>query len=464
MIIILLCTIFAIFFLYKRKLNVLVYGMYLVNPAVIALTVPVITTFKRYLAILLFILYLKDWYINYRKNIKSNYHFPLKVASWIMFISSVFVMSFDNRFFPVYKFLYPLMDALDVYFPLFLTYFFTIKYHQYFGEVKNPTIICSYIVFGYAIIQVIGGVDFINNYIYSVQTPDEYYYDVVEETCRGYRVKSLYRYVFDLGYNGALFSLTALIFIIARGKTTYALIFCMICGVGCMVLSGSRTVMLSGFIAILLLFMLTKASKIKVKVVFGVLVFCVLAYLFVPSFTFMVDNSIGSVLLNDSSSQRRIDGSSVEMREGQLYGAKAMWLQHPILGNGFKYIFLDLGWGSNKYVGDMFGYESLLFNVIIERGLVGLIAYVIFFYSIFRYFIKNRKYNSALSGMGICVMTLFTFFSLGTGALDSWFNTMAILGILMGTIETMKRKGIEESSRIRKKGLMVPNNQYPVSE
>ena len=437
MLISLLCIIYGVYFLYKRKLNILTYGMYLVNPAVVALTIPVVIAFKRYLAILLLLLYLKDLYINQKKKKKIYYHFPLKVASWIMFISSILVISFDNRFEPIHRVLYPLMDALDVYFPLFLTYFFTLKYHQYIGEIKNPNIICSYIVFAYAMIQVIGGVDFINDFIFSMQAPDDSYDEVVQETFRGFRVKSFYRYTFDLGYNGSLFVLTALTFIILKGKASIFQIICMVCGLGCVVLSGSRTVLLSALFSILVLFMMTKISKVKIKVVLGTLAFGLLIYLFVPPVTNLVDVSIGSILLNDDKSQ--IEGSSVDMRIGQLIGTIAMWAKHPILGNGFKYIFLELGWKSNEFVGDMFGYESLLFNVLIERGLVGLIAYTIFIYSIFRYFFKNRKYNRALSSMGISIITVFTLFAIGTGALDSWFNTMAILGVLMGSIESLKR-------------------------
>ncbi len=89
----------------------------------------------------------------------------------------------------------------------------------------------------------------------------------------------------------------------------------------------------------------------------------------------------------------------------------------------------------------MWGFESYVFELLIEQGIVGILGSLVFFTSIVYWLFKQRKYSveiRQISALGITIVVSFLAFSIATGALTSWYISMFLLGICMKKIVLMK--------------------------
>lgn len=427
-----LCLLWGVLLYYKRNISSLLFGLFLLPTSAIVTPVPVEIYTKRFTAIVLFALYIAT----IQKSIKyRRLKFPLKKSLIVMFVASLLLIVPDNRFTLTFRILYPFLDAIDTYYPLFLGFFFGYVYVKKYDRFLKPLIICCIIVEVYAVFNLVSGSNPVNEFI-SLANGSKFL-DYARFNLGGgagrERVSSLYRYSFDLGFNSCLMFLFFLSFYLIKRFNifTVSALFLSILGV---FLCGSRTVVLafaSG--VVVFLWCLGKFTKKTNLYLTGALLL-VVGYCVVPPIQNMVDTTIDTIILHKSE----VSGSSTEMRGEQLDGALLFFSKNPIFGNGFKYIFLDLGWGSGNRIQGMAGYESIAYALLIERGLIGIIAFVIFFSSILIYFKKNLHYNKLYSSLGLGIIITFLVFALGTGALDAWLNTMVLSGMLIGFIEREK--------------------------
>jgi hypothetical protein len=125
-------------------------------------------------------------------------------------------------------------------------------------------------------------------------------------------------------------------------------------------------------------------------------------------------------------SDKNIKGSSIELRLDQLGGAIELWINGGVVfGNGF-------GWCDNYYGtrGDhpiLLGFESLLYKIIIDSGIVGIIIWSWLFYSFYRMADRiNSTSNSKKIFMGFLIS--FIVFVLATGIFG--MNLFLILLVL----------------------------------
>ncbi len=435
-----LCIIWMYVLVKKQKLSTLLYAMFLVSPAIVVFRIPIEMPFKRWIVFSLIIFFILQQTKNRNYNIpKLDYKFPMFQAVLFMFLASIILIFPDERFGLLYRILYPILDAMDIYLPLFLGYYFIVKGKHLIGNMYRPILICCLIAVSYGIFNFVTNsnpiVSFISNLYHAGESVFEKLSSMGDIGRKG--VFSLYRYTFDFGFNSGLFLLVLGYFLFTFRKITklhYIAIALSFIG---LFLSASRTVIVSGIGAFLILFILSKdQDNRKIKIVFSGIVLILSAYLLVPPVSNMVDITIETIFLQTNE----VQGSSISMREGQLLGSISLWSQAPILGNGFKYIFLDLGWKDGTMIDDMAGYESLAYSLLIERGIVGIAAYLFFFISLFAYYWKQRVVNKGLSALGISVLFLFLTFALGTGALDAWHNTMLCSGFIIAFIELEKKK------------------------
>ena len=82
----------------------------------------------------------------------------------------------------------------------------------------------------------------------------------------------------------------------------------------------------------------------------------------------------------------------------------------------------------------MHGFESIIYQLMIEQGIIGLITKLLLFISLIVFFLKKIKTDKNLSGLGLAIVTLFLTFSIGTGPLDAWPMSMLLLGAIIKTI------------------------------
>ncbi|WP_312716620.1 O-antigen ligase family protein [Sphingobacterium multivorum] len=247
-----------------------------------------------------------------------------------------------------------------------------------------------------------------------------------------YRALSVFQYSFTYGLVSSLFSL---FFIYVFGfwpkYKQYGIIGFIAGGIG-VVLSFSRTVFLSYCIG-LLFFVLLAYDIGKILKYFVVCIITLsITYLISPTFEQNVNNAVGIFSGGESVGG---NSSSVEMREIQFLGAFRYFLQNPVFGNGFGYIDQELGWADktrNEYDLEMQGFESLVYQLMIEQGIVGLILCCFLGVLILLFAFKRLKYSEIRGESSLLISLFLTFFvfAVGTGPLGNWEITLLFIGLL----------------------------------
>ncbi|MDN3583738.1 O-antigen ligase family protein [Mucilaginibacter flavus] len=169
----------------------------------------------------------------------------------------------------------------------------------------------------------------------------------------------------------------------------------------------------------------------------------------IPKVSKTMDQLADVVLTGGSSTE----GSSVDMRQTQLLLSFKYFNDSPIFGNGFDYIIENLGFSSDNSKrssdAEAFGFESYFFVLLIEQGLIGIIANLILFVSLLVYYIRNflkteREYRRFVL---ICLLILIGYltFILTTGVLSS----MPFFFTLTGLFISIQVKMLSRAKNIR---------------
>lgn len=252
--------------------------------------------------------------------------------------------------------------------------------------------------------------------------------DVYTESSR-FRVQSMFNYAFDYGYMCVAILLLHLHgwyrnleskteFIIAIACCSFGILTC-----------GCRTIWMSAALSIACYYLWTFQLRRNVIYGFFAMILMIVSYNTIPAVEEKV-NSVTDVFVEDSETE----GSSIQMRMSQ-------YMYVAIKIEGQEWLGLGKGYWKYKYVEDpesirdLLGVESVILQTLLERGIVGLALWVAFYTIIFLYFWRNRKRMRKLTGLGASILTLFLFFSLGTGELGSVYPTMLLLGFVIKSIE-----------------------------
>ena len=129
----------------------------------------------------------------------------------------------------------------------------------------------------------------------------------------------------------------------------------------CSMLSGTRSVIAATAIAMLIIvrkeFFNTKFFLLKLILIMGVIA---------------VAGSFFLEIVNSFVDSNKVQGSSADMRMEQLFVTLIYWARSPIWGNGNGFV-----WTFVKEVdADIAGAESVWFQVLLDQGLVGVVAYL----------------------------------------------------------------------------------------
>lgn len=424
----------SIYLIKNKRIASFIYAIFLISPTVYVFVAQMPS--KRWFVFTLLLCYLLYELLRERRGGKPRpqyLKFPLKIPLFIMFIGSVLLLILDTRFSPLTRILYMFQDALDIYLVLFLIFSFLNYSNNSLESICKPIMCCCLIAGLYGLFNYVTHINPINNFLINTYAVIDTV-EVAKDESRS-RVSSLYRYTFDYGYNSIIFLVTLLYFYFRQQKNKIALLFCILIAFVGLILSGSRTVLISGVVATVIFVVFSQSSRKKYQTIIGCTLIGVAAFLTIPAVNNMVTMTIGSIFTQTAE----VSGSSVDMREAQLQGSLLLWAQNPIWGNGYKYIFLDLDWKGGTYVDDMAGYESIVYSLLIERGVIGIVVYLIFFISLYVYYFRNMKVDRQLCVLGMSLLTAFLLFAVGTGVLDAWLNTMVMQGILIYYIEKRKR-------------------------
>lgn len=194
--------------------------------------------------------------------------------------------------------------------------------------------------------------------------------------------------------------------------------------------AGSRT----SYVIILfgLFFVMFSSYKSLSKLVLVVPITIILA-LQVPQINDMADSVLD---VFSSGTTRKTEGSSLEMREQQFLISLKYLSDHPYFGNGIYSIIKKIGYttelSKRTSDADAFGFESFIFVLLIEQGIIGLLIHILLFYHIIRYHVKNMARSVGVVKNFIRFNLIFIvgylIYILGTGTI----NTLPIFFAFMG--------------------------------
>ena len=253
-----------------------------------------------------------------------------------------------------------------------------------------------------------------------------------------FRVQGMFLLAFDYGYVCA----TLFIFYwfgilrkyIPRPLGIYALICCSFGVLTC----NCRTVIFCLLIAFFVFYYSVYGKRI-VKYMIILFVGFVFLYASIPAVSKAVDEKVISIFVENDN----VGGSSFAMRAVQ-YAAVLTHVQgHELFGRGKDYFNIDLGWQDGRQFledPDLEGIEGVLLNLILERGLVGVLFWLLFYVSLFFYFKKNKIYDDKVASLGMAYISYYFIYANMTGEMGCVFPTMLLLGISVKEMFFAKQK------------------------
>ena len=144
------------------------------------------------------------------------------------------------------------------------------------------------------------------------------------------------------------------------------------------------------------------------------------------------------------------NGSSLNLRYQQLLFSANQFLQSPITGNGVFYmsenIFETDEYGDRIVDNSIGSLESFLFKILIEFGLIGLIAQIFLIVTICLYFYLNRKKLPGTTGLYIS-MSFYLFLFLAGDAAGDMRVAFSFIGFCLGQIYLEKEGSLSKESK-----------------
>ena len=257
--------------------------------------------------------------------------------------------------------------------------------------------------------------------------------DLYTESSR-FRVQSMFQYAFDYGYICAAILLLHLHGWYRHLESKRDFMIALVCCSFGILICGCRIVWVSAVLSIACYSMWV--FQLSRNVIYGIvaMMLMILSYYTVPAVEERV-NQVTDVFVEDSETE----GSSIQLRTIQ-YASVLIHIE------GHEWLGLGKGYWEHTYtedrasVSDLYGVESVILQTLLERGIIGLFLWAAFYTAIFLYFWRNRKRRKKLTGLGVSILSLYLFFSIGTGELGSVYPTMLLLGMTMKMIESKKRR------------------------
>jgi len=446
----------ALFFLYKiiqrrktyKSLFWVFAGMLLLNGAIVVFTSPILMLIHRWL-IFSFVIAV----VIQKRTFRSEWSaFPFKRLLIFLIICSFVIAIVDDRLTSFYKLYIPFNDVVE-------THLLLLAGYAAVREVDDMQKLLKRLFIVFVFVGIYG----IFNWI--TQT-NPYYEWVIKHFFVGgeedmemklrtldvdpsdgrFRATSTFYATFVYGFVASLF---ALLYFAYKSRKKYLKYIGIAAGFVGTFLCFSRTVLGAAFFACVAFLFLSKNFTKQVKIGLAALIAGICLYSFVPPVQEMVDNTLDVFLTGGESAL----GSTVEMRQVQFLGASKYFSQSPVFGNGYGYINKELGWGNRdnaRLDESMAGFESIIYQLMIEQGVIGLLCFLLLYGALIVFFLRKRKVNKEFTALGLAVVMLYLAFSIGTGPLGVTSVTMLVLGAIIKTIvlSTPKIAEIEDPAAI----------------
>lgn len=245
-----------------------------------------------------------------------------------------------------------------------------------------------------------------------------------------FRVQAMYANPFDYGY--ACLMLFLYYWYLLKEKLIKKNIFYIaaVCSIFGIFACGCRTLLACLIISILIFAIFGYNLKSKFKLALsGVFVLFAVALIMPENFNKQVD-----FLTSAFTDDKTVDGSSLSMRQTQL-AAVMFYIQNDMaFGRGYDFFIEDLGWGGGRKTAvdsDLQGLEGIYLNFLLERGIVGLVLYTLFWIAIIWicYRIAKRTKDKTTLAFNYSVIACYLAFANMTGELASAPITLLFVGL-----------------------------------
>ena len=287
------------------------------------------------------------------------------------------------------------------------------------------------------LMTVVGVANYFMGYSFYVEELLDESYSFI--TTSRFRVQATFNNPFDYGYICVLLALLFFYGFSQRQVTRTRFIIAQVCCLFGVIACNCRTVVFC-YLVCLLVYFIAQRKEVKVKLtVLGASVALGLLLVLVVPRARRVLLSVFSIFDTNAVT----DGSSLGMRLTQL-GTVIYYIRDKVLfGNGVHFFEEDLGWdngASGKEVDtDLFGLEGIGLNLLLERGVIGLLLFLAMMILLLVFICKYRKLGRKLYALGLSVFLLYILFSFMTGELNSARPAFYILGYVISNLTLRKR-------------------------
>lgn len=243
------------------------------------------------------------------------------------------------------------------------------------------------------------------------------------------RIRSMFMFPFDYGYIcllSLLFSWYCMNERIGSKLQCWVVIACALFGI---IFCACRSVYVCAIIAIACYVLFAFRHSRRFVTILSILLINFIAIQFVPQLK-EVAHLAGSVF--DANSD--VEGSTWEKRE-ESATAVFYYVQNNIyLGRGRGFYGQDLGALSGSIASDVHGIENVLLFTLLERGIFGLVAYLLF-YIVLLVNVNKMRYRERVSeSCCLSILIAYIVFSNLTGELGSVAPTLFLVGAFFKVI------------------------------
>lgn len=258
-----------------------------------------------------------------------------------------------------------------------------------------------------------------------------------------FRVQAMFQNPFNYGYICILMSLFFLyghLNKIILKKQYYVAQLCCLFGI---VQCGCRTIILCYIVGLLLFVYNAFSLKKWLGKALVVIIVLVLSLPFIPNIDKYTSFFAKAFDTSTIAYGDEVGGSSIGMRVVQFTAVLYHIKDHVLFGRGKDFFTIDLGFGEEGTKTlidkDLLGLESVLMNLLLERGIVGVLFWCIFYGTLLFWTIKLRKYDKYTYSLCFSLLIVYLAFSNMTGELNSVFPTLLLIG---GCLRILKEKSI----------------------
>jgi len=375
---------------------------------------------------------------------KEFFKFPFKTVFLLFCVSILLVGVFDSRHTISSTIVNPTKYIFQTFTLLFVAYCLSFK-KRIQVNAKMLIVVLLSIEFGFGIFEVVTSYNPIKELTASL-SPDEEYQLLTDNWGR-YRVSSLQDSPFNYGFYSSIFGLMLLYYAkISKRNSASIMALAFVAGFGGSILSGSRSAILSCALS----YMLYVLASYKIgKVIKSLLLIIPITLILINLSNGMFDELFQSLYDGITTGGKKSVGSTSEMRMIQMAAVLKYFSEAPIFGNGIFFFTQVLGWGTGKLTvadTDLYGLEGLHYSILLEQGIVGVVAHIVMFGAIIKFLWRHRTLCHDEAYLGLSIMCLFLTWALLTGAQGAWYPTMFFLGIIISSVQKKKYEAISNSN------------------